>query len=447
MRRLWILVVVVIAALLIGVGYMVARGRPQWTSGSSEAIELFERCIESHKKFYFAEAEELCERALALDPDFAVARLVLAYDLRYSDEERAEELMTRLGQADLEPLTARERFLIRYHLSRWEGQPERASEILRDYLEDHPQDPYAMDHLCAEVWLRRAWDEAETCYQRLFETHPNWVEAQNRLGYIAMARGRFREAEDLFETYRFIAPDQANPHDSLGELLTLIGRYEDAERELSEALRTREDFCPSYEHLVRLYLLTGEFDRGAETVDRMEQQPSCRGESVEQLRCSIEAWRRWSTADLEGVWEIARPECLKSGDVWVMGHAAALQTGREEQAVELEKQLGEQLVERGEARIPEKEALAALLHHMKATRLFVAGEIAEAAEHYRQIDQELRYWNDAGLGIFKLFNRLALMRALDRLGQTAEAERVAEQIRSVNPRFLDRFHRDEIVGP
>src|SRR4029078_10139489 len=88
-------------------------------------------------------------------------------------------------------------------------------------------------------WETRRWDDAEKTFQELLAIEPNWVDAQNKMGYLSMALGRFAESEDRFRTYRFVAPDQANPHDSLGELLVLTGRFDEAQSELHAALRIR----------------------------------------------------------------------------------------------------------------------------------------------------------------------------------------------------------------
>ena len=156
-----------------------------------------------------------------------------------------------------------------YRLQRAAKENARAEKTLAAYLEEHPNDPWALSIRCDQAWQHRDWPPTEECNRRLIKADPNWVQAQNQLGYIAMAQGRFAEAEQLFRTYLYIAPDQANPHDSMGELFTVLGRYAESEKELEEAIRIRPSFCASWEHLVLLH------DVSARPRRRVPRSPAC----------------------------------------------------------------------------------------------------------------------------------------------------------------------------
>ena len=338
-----------ILSLLAGAGaLLLSCQRPAWTTDSPQALAAFERCLDAEMKVYFEEIQRYCREALEHDPDFVLPKLRL---VRYTarDPETRQPLIDELAAADLEPLTERERFLVRHFLAYQEGDPERAAALLDAYLREHPKDPWALDIRCSAAWERQDWETAEPCYRRLLEVDPNWVRAQNNLGYIAMAQGRFAEAEDLFKTYRFIAPDQANPHDSLGELLILVGRYDEAEKELEKALDVRASFCAAYEHLIQARLMAKD-PRGAERVlERMEAQEQCRA-PAEKLQCRIDLWRELLEGDAEAAWQVADAGCIEPwGESLILAHEAAVVTGRLEEALELETDLA-QLVEEARPR-------------------------------------------------------------------------------------------------
>jgi tetratricopeptide (TPR) repeat protein len=263
------------------------------------------------------------------------------------------------------------------------------------------------------------------------------VQAQNRLGYIALAQGRFEQAEDLFETYRFIAPDQANPHDSMGELLTLIGRYEDAEAALRKALEVRSDFCASYDHLIRLYLLQGRFADARATLAEAGQEEACArmGNRKDRFQCSIGLWERTDARDWEGAWTLAQ-ECKSlEGDAIVLAHAAAVRTGHDQEAGELEQQFLTRLQgEQPEGKEPPAELLA-LVAHLEGVRAVGEGDLREATARFLEADRKLAYWDGDGMGIFKLYNQANLAEILERLGESKEAREVVGRIRAVNPPF------------
>lgn len=425
-----------ILGLLAGAtGVLVSCQRVAWTTDSPQALAAFERCLDAEMKVHIEEVREECSQALEHDPDFLLPKLRL---LRYvaRDEEGRRALIDDLAAADLAPLTDRERFLVEHFLAYHKGDLERAAGLLNEYLEDHPDDPYALDIRCSAAWERQDWQAAEPCYRRLLEIDPNWVRAQNNLGYIAMAQGRFAEAEDLFKTYRFIAPDQANPHDSLGELLILVGRYEEAEKELEKALDVRESFCPSYEHLIQARLMAKKVGGARQAVERMAAQESCR-DAAPKIRCRIDLWSQLLAGDAEAAWQTAQDGCISPwGEALILSHEAAVAAGRIEEALALEAKLARLIEEAGPRTKP---SLEMHLFHMGGQRAEVAGDFERAVELYREADRRLRYWEAQGLGVFKLFNQLSLARALSRSGRANEAARVLDQVRSVNPRLVEDY--------
>lgn len=435
------LIVLVVGLGALG-GMMAAgwlREPRRWSTRNAEAREDFQECLDAEMKFYNREALESCREALRRDPGFAIAKLKVAL-LQGLASERSRKLLDELRVADLDALSETERFLIRYWLRRADGEEDAAAELLAGYLADHPDDPFALDLQCRQLWAARDWDRAEICHQHLLAVDPNWVQAQNRRGYAAMAQGRFDEAEDHFRTYLYVAPDQANPHDSLAELLTLRGRYPEAERELGEALRIRPDFCASYQHLVTLHLLEGEPAEARQTLERADAGGCLQadGEYGERTRCTVDLWTPMLRGDWERVWQASK-ECAdqEAPDALVLGHRAALETGRESEALEIEEEVDEAL-RRERRRGPGAEGMAALLAHMRGSRALADGDATEAVDQLSAADRSLRYWDVLGVAVFKLYNLAVLAHAQEAAGDEAAAAATREKLAGVNPLFLGR---------
>lgn len=421
------------ALLLLAGGMMLLAGRtePGWSTDSSEASAALERGLAAQMKYYGSEARAGYWEALEIDPDFVASKVMIL--LHTYPREGKEELVEDLRQADLERLTPRERFLVRYVLARHAEEGEKADRIVRDYLEENPDDPYALAACSTQAWEERNWERAESHYRRLLEVDPNWAPAQNHLGYIAMAQGRFDEAEKQFETYQFIAPDQANPHDSMGELLTVLGRYDEAAESLEKALEIKPDFCASYEHLFALATLAGNGVAYPEIVTRSRQH--CGEHMAEVMGCFAELWTDYLERDFEAPWREERAGCKK---IYVresfLLHRLAVVTGREETARELEELVAKRVQKGG----MEAEMSEGVLLHMKGVRALAGDDFGQAVSYLSKADRLLLYWGQ-GPAVLKMFNQMNLAAALEGAGKQQKAEAVLARVREVNPGFANAY--------
>ncbi len=434
------------AVAVAGISWLLRGEERQWTTRSPAALEGFLAGFENRSKHYLYDAVVYFERALELDPEFAAAQLYLGSIFPPGHPQR-QRWFDELRRADLPSLTPRERFLVRHGLALDDGEDKRAGEIVRSYLAEHPEDPFAIRAECDLFWEAQSWDRAERCYRRLIELHPNWVEAQDRLGYIALAQGRFAEAEEQFLAYRYLAPDQAGPHGSLASLMLLIGRYEEARMELDEALAIKTDYCEAHVLGVRLEALTGDPGRALERLAELASIPTCAYYRELAYFCQMRAWLTYQRGDAEGAWKIVAGDCRKAlvkHDPSIV-HRIASMTGRWVEADGMEEALGMRLAEARELDKPLwAKYYVAITAHARGVRLLAAGDLAPAAERFREADERLDYWVPQ-LASFKFFNRLHLLRVLEAL-ERDEAAALRAEIEAVNPRLIDGFMIPDLEG-
>ncbi|MCG6963463.1 MAG: hypothetical protein LJE95_09375 [Acidobacteria bacterium] len=436
----WTLVAAAVTVVVGVSGWRLLAGhRSEWTTSSPQALAEFQAGMEDRAKLYTAEARQHFERALELDPSFAMARLQVAFESSRGDEQSRDRIRAVVDAAELGRLTPRERFLFERTRAELENRRGDVARLLDRFLEQHPEDPYALHAKAVALWFGGSLDEAKLVYQRLARVAPNWVLAYNGLAYIEMQQGNFEQAEEYFFTYRFIAPDQANPHDSLGELLILTGRYQEAESELEAAVITKPDFCAAYEHLVWTHLLQRRPAAAAEDVRRASQQQQC-ADYTTRFGCVVSLWEpaaghRWrdvvETAEREG--------CMKDGypldAVMLDVHRAAAMLGDHELCDRIESRLEEWS---GRAREENASMLAALWDHTRGVRQAAAGHLVEAARLLREADQGLTYRQSTD-GTRKLLNRLCLAEVLRKAGDAEGAVAAIREVRRVNPPLAQEY--------
>lgn len=438
-RWMWLTLaaVVVIAA---GATLLALPKAPDWTSNSPEAVAEFQAGYDAAMKVYYDDARRHYQRALELDPDFVMANLFARASF-HDDKERAAAMWSKVEKADLTRLNYRERFFVERALAFHEDRPEDAQKILEECIQNHPDDPYILHEKAQLTWSRGDLEKAEQLYRRLVEINPNWVIAYNQLGYINMMKGRFAEAEEYFKSYRFIAPDQANPHDSLGELFITQGRYAEAEESLETAIEIKSDFWAAYQHLVVMQSFNGDLDGARETIDRFgsaggpEKMATSMGCLVRytSLR-NAEAWRQ--------IMDESDSECVKGfeeGYSTVATHFAACKLGNWEKAMEIEVEAAN-LIEKSKNSGNEKDlmTLRGAFLHMQGVRMALQGDYAGAEEKLRAADNGLSYV-EAGVAMYKLFNRMILAEVLLADQQDAEAHSLLSKVRSVNPVMVAEF--------
>ncbi len=428
-----------------GVGYTVLARSPEWTTSSPEALAEFKAGNDARMKYYWGDAIVHLKKAVALDPNFVFAKLILADTLRMEDGKAADELFAQVFAADTSGLTARERMFVERARALHDGDSAKADEILARYLDDHPDDPYALNTKASVAWSRGDLATAERIFRHIIDIRPNWVGAYNMLGYVTMRQGRFVEAEEYLTSYRFIAPDQANPHDSLGELFTLLGRYDEAEASINRALEIKPDFFNSYDTLFLIASLRDDKAGMADVIRRAEDAKVWSPERLAMFRCSAHLAELGEARDWQDVVAEADTPCVTEGNPLIgpaqIVHRAACVLHDWPLADRIEARAREALDTKGgseKSSMLERDVMTAAMAHMAAVRAAVEGRLAEAAKSCREADEGFTY-TGAVLGISKLYNRLLLVEILRAEGDDAEAHRVLAQVRAVNPALVAKF--------
>lgn len=431
-RKSILLMLAVTAIVAVAAAFMLIRHEPEWTTSSQEALTEFRAGLEDDQHFYRADAVKHYERALEMDPDFIAAKIRLLDGL---PKEKMKSVVEDLRTTDKGRLNARERFFVDLALARFDGDRGKAKQLTDAYIEQHPQDAWGLSVRCGDLWTARDFLAAKPCYERLLKVAPNWVLAQNNLGYLEMAQGHFAEAENAFRTYRYIAPDQANPHDSLGELLTLLGRYDEAEKELREAVKVRPDFCASWGHLIDLALLEGDYAKAAQITADASKVPECAKSMPATFGPARAAmWKKADEGDARGILAMPLDEFPEdANDSRVMRHAAAIDVGDydEAQRIEAEAAAPRHMKEQQTASNP-------LLWYLQGRRFASQGNYQAAIDLLRKADTAMVFWGE-GDGVFKLAIKGLLGRVLIESGDREAGEAVLRELNLVNPRFIPRF--------
>jgi len=235
------------------------------TTRSPEAYAAYLEALEWERKYYAAKAESLFNRAVQLDPGFALAYHQLAIvDLRWNTAEEAIE-HNRLAMQNIAGTAWRDSLSIVSLQKSLGGDDEGAMSTLQRILERDPMDK----EICFRLGIinrNLGRDEKALEYwKRTIELDPSSGEAYNQLGYTLCRLGDYDGANAAIQRYIQLNPNEPNPYDSQGDIFGLQGRPEDALTAYRKAIEIAPDFTFTQFKIGAMLMFTDHLDEARET--------------------------------------------------------------------------------------------------------------------------------------------------------------------------------------
>lgn len=225
-----------------------------------EAYRLYSLAVENAHRMKNAEAVELLERAVALDPQFAMAhaRIGYAYTVTWDYADKAKPHLERAFRLS-DRLTEKDRLYIAAWYSIASLDSEGAIRSFREIIAKYPLEIEA--HLRLARLLRgegRMEEAVEACRQAL-AVDAGSKDIYNTLGMTYAEMSRHDEAISMFRRYIELAPGEPNAHDSLGMGYQWAGRYGEAIQSYQQALALDPKFEVAIIHLGNTYFQQGRY--------------------------------------------------------------------------------------------------------------------------------------------------------------------------------------------
>ncbi|RZV38300.1 MAG: tetratricopeptide repeat protein [Chromatiales bacterium] len=252
-------------ALQIPMQENVQRFAADFATRNMDAYEAYIAGLGYVIDFNYARAEDAFRAALAIAPDYHMARFRLAETLEAAGQ--SELAFRELANIpDDARLTGRERLYIDGARASFihERDVEKTIEIYAELVEKYPYDMEAGQLLAEAYWL--AFDEqaAIDAFRRLAETHAYDPAAWMALGERLLDVGELEEAEAALARYVGEEPDDPYAHALMGNLWLLRGDTTRATAAYERSLRLKPGFVVATLGLARSLYLQDRFDE-AET--------------------------------------------------------------------------------------------------------------------------------------------------------------------------------------
>ncbi|HMB94344.1 MAG TPA: tetratricopeptide repeat protein, partial [Rhodothermales bacterium] len=212
------------------------------TTTSEEARALYLQARQYQEMSQPESARPLLEKALDLDPTFAMALDALRSVAPTFKASR--EVLARLQEVlETASLSEGEQLHFEALQAALAGDREHQREILESMVEQFPDDERIRYRL-ALFHFGNDDQQAAEILTEVTRLNPAFVPAYNTLGYSLRSLGREEDAERAFQTAIDLNPDNPNAYDSYAELLLSQGRHEASIAYYEETL-AREPLFPS----------------------------------------------------------------------------------------------------------------------------------------------------------------------------------------------------------
>ena len=231
------------------------------TTSSIEAYRAYAEGIGLHQRARFGDAFPHFERAIAIDPNFALAYLKLAVGSgnigRSNDRDRYAQKALQLTDR----LTPRERYYIEgYYYTARVDTTAKAIDAYLKAVELYPDHSASRTNL-ALLYLRT--DQVEKCIEHntiLRERGFEFPGAAGNMAQCYVAAGNAAAAITVLKEFVERFPDLESGHVNLGLTYMSLDQLDEAERSLKRSVELRPDFPPGVVGQGQIAALRDDFD-------------------------------------------------------------------------------------------------------------------------------------------------------------------------------------------
>jgi len=266
-----------------------------------EAYRYYSLALERAQAKHSKEAVSLLEKAIALDPQFAMAyaRIGYAYAVTWgSFTEKGKPYLERAFQLS-DRLTEKDRLNIAAWYSIANLDFSGAVRSFREIIARYPMESEAYWRLGNLLFGEEQYEEAIRVLQQGLALDPEASDIYNSLGLAYAALGRHDQAIAACARYVALAPQESNAHDSLGLAYQWAGRYDEAIEEYKRALALQADFEIARVHLGNVYFQLGQYqDAIREFKEYIRVAPSTieRDRGISHVAWVYSQQRKWDQA-------------------------------------------------------------------------------------------------------------------------------------------------------
>lgn len=251
------------------------NGKIPVTTSSEDARKEFLAGRDLSEKLRITDSIAHFDKAISLDPNFALAELNRA-NVSPTAKEFFDHLKKAVALAD--KASDGERMLIQAAEAGANADPTKQKEILDKLVAAYPNDERAHFNLGGYYFGQQDFAQAISHYKKATELAPDYSTAYNILGYAYRQSEAYNDAENAFKKYIELIPNDPNPYDSYAELLLKTGRFDEAITQYNKALAIDSNFLNPHFGIAAALAYKGKAGEAQAELQKMMQKARTDGE-------------------------------------------------------------------------------------------------------------------------------------------------------------------------
>jgi tetratricopeptide (TPR) repeat protein len=231
-------------------------------TSSPEALRFYVEGKTYFTERKFEEGVEALKKAVAIDPEFAMAYSLLAGNYGYLGYVEEEKKYLKKAQALLDRVSLRERYFIEAEIHVLENSPQKAIENYQELLKIYPDDTDGIAELGGKYRFIEEWDLALEQFEKLIKTAPKTT--YSNLVYIFMAKGEYEKAKAILEERQSLFPNNTYFNKYLAIVFFCQGKCDSALIKAQDALSLETDNYTNALLIGNIHHVKGDFLKAEE---------------------------------------------------------------------------------------------------------------------------------------------------------------------------------------
>ncbi len=213
------------------------------TTSSMEAYQLYLKGMADQDQYSYESARRYLEKAVELDPAFAMAHAALVEVYTKLNDSNALYAALEKARAYSNRATEKERLTIdAAYAYAVEKKPESYRRQLENLIKKYPREKRYIYDL-AVFMKENEPDLAIELYARALELDPTWTRPLYELASVFGRMGEYKKSLEAQKKLASLAPEDPNVYESMGHTYFQMGQIDEAIARFKEALAIKPDFA------------------------------------------------------------------------------------------------------------------------------------------------------------------------------------------------------------